>query len=233
MAERKKLGDLLKEAGLIDDFQLQSALSHQRNWGGKLGSILIEMGFVKEADLARVLADKLRIPYADLFDPPIPENIIKLIKPDIAKKYGVVPVRKDAGGLVVAMSDPMDIETFDAVRFATGLVISPSLATESEIKDAIKKYYDHEEVLHRERPSLRQKLSTVRSEEIEIIHEGEMKLNPLAGTEWKPPDQQAQQKQETVPDRLLLDALVNLLIDKDLITRDELVRIIEQKRIGL
>jgi len=37
MAERKKVGDLLKEAGLIDDFQLEAALSHQRNWGGKLG----------------------------------------------------------------------------------------------------------------------------------------------------------------------------------------------------
>lgn len=233
MAERKKLGDLLKEAGLIDDFQLQSALSHQRNWGGKLGSILIEMGFVKEADLARLLADKLRIPYVNLFDPPIQENIIKLIKPDIAKKYGVVPVRKDAGGLVVAMSDPMDIETFDAVRFATGLAIRAALATESEIKDAIKKYYDHEEVRHREMPTIREKLSAAQSEDIEIIHESEMRLNPLAGTEWKPPGQQTQQKQEAVPDRLLLDALVNILIDKDLITRDELVRMIEQKRLGL
>ena len=57
MAEAKKLGELLKEAGLIDDFQLQSALSHQRAWGGKLGSILIELEFVREEDLTRVIAE--------------------------------------------------------------------------------------------------------------------------------------------------------------------------------
>jgi type IV pilus assembly protein PilB len=67
MAEAKKLGDLLKEEGLIDDFQLQSALSHQRNWGGKLGAIFLELEFVREDDLARVIADKLRIPYINLF----------------------------------------------------------------------------------------------------------------------------------------------------------------------
>lgn len=233
MAERKKLGDLLKEAGLIDDFQLQSALSHQRNWGGRLGTILVDMGFVKEADLAQVLADRLRIPYVNLFEPPIPDAIIRLIKPEIAKKYGVVPVKKDGGALVVAMSDPMDIESFDAVRFATGLMIKPAMASESEIKDAIRKYYDHEEVVHRERPSIREKLTQSHTEDIEIIRESEMKLNPSIGMEWKPPSQSVQQKQEAVPDRLLLDSLINLLIEKDLISRDELVKMIEQKKMGL
>lgn len=233
MAERRKLGDLLKEAGLIDDFQLQSALSHQRNWGGRLGAILIDMGFIKEDALAQVLADKLRIPYVNLFEPPIPDTIIRLVKPEIAKKYGVVPVKKDGGALVVAMSDPMDIETFDAVRFATGLMIKPAMASESEIKDAIRKYYDHEDVVHREKPSIRERLTASSPEELEIIREGEMKLDSSLGTEWKPPSQAVQKKHEAVPDRLLLDSLINLLIEKDLISRDELVKMIEQKKIGL
>lgn len=233
MAERKKLGDLLKEAGLIDDFQLQSALSHQRNWGGRLGAILVDMGFVKESDIAQVIAEKLRIPYVDLFDPPISDAIIRLIRPDIAKKYGVVPVKKDGGVLIVAMSDPMDIETFDAVRFATGLMIKPAMAAESEIRDAIRKYYDHEEVIHREKPSIREKLSSTPSEELEIIRESDMKLNPYAGMERRLTADQAGHKHEAVPDRLLLDSLINLLIEKDLISRDELVKMIEQKKIGL
>jgi type IV pilus assembly protein PilB len=57
MAETKKLGELLKDAGLIDDFQLQAALSHQRNWGGKLGAILIDLEFVRDDDLAKIIAE--------------------------------------------------------------------------------------------------------------------------------------------------------------------------------
>jgi type IV pilus assembly protein PilB len=145
MVKLKKLGDMLKEAGLIDDFQLQSSLSHQRNWGGKLGSILIELEFIKERDLARIISEKLGIPYVNPFDPEIPESIIKLIKPEVAKKYQVVPVRKERGTLVLVMSDPLDIESMDGIRFITGLEIKPALALESEIRDAIRKYYDHEE----------------------------------------------------------------------------------------
>src|SRR5512147_3133118 len=109
MAERKKLGDLMKEAGLIDDFQLESALSHQRNWGGKLGAILVELEFAKEEDVAKVIAEKLKTPYADLFNPEIPKSIIQLLKADVAKKYSVVPVRQEGGIVLVAMADPLDI----------------------------------------------------------------------------------------------------------------------------
>src|SRR6266498_938794 len=113
MAEAKKLGDMLKDAGLIDDFQLQSALSHQRNWGGKLGSIFIELDFVKEEQLAKVIAEKLKTPYINLFDPEVTDDVIRLIKPEVAKKYQVVPAKKDKGTLILAMSDPLDIESID------------------------------------------------------------------------------------------------------------------------
>jgi type IV pilus assembly protein PilB len=150
MAETKKLGDMLKEAGLIDDFQLQSALSHQRNWGGKLGNILIELEFVREEDLAKVVADKLKTPYINLFEPEIPAEVVKLVRADVAKKYSVVPVRKEKSILTLAMTDPLDIEAIDAIRFATGLNIKPSLAMLSEIRDAIRKYYDGEEIVRKQ-----------------------------------------------------------------------------------
>ena len=55
MAEKRKLGELLLEAGLINEFQLRKALSDQRQWRRPLGTTLIDMGFVSEADLMRVL----------------------------------------------------------------------------------------------------------------------------------------------------------------------------------
>lgn len=232
MAEAKKLGELLKEAGLIDDFQLQSALSQQRNWGGKLGSTLIEMEFVREDDVAQVIAKQVRTPWINLFEPEIPEIVLRLIKKDMARKYNVVPVRKEGGVLLVAMSDPLDIDVIDAIRFATGVQIKPAFALESEIKDAIRKYYDHEEVVRKPHTRFRD-IAGSTAGEVEIIHSADITTKKRA-EEFSPiiaPDEAAQQ---TMSDReVRTDALISLLIEKGIITRDELVRMVYQKKMGL
>ncbi len=236
MAEKKRIGDVLKELGLVDDFQIQSALAHQKNWGGKLGAILIEMGFIKEEDMVKGLSQALRIPYVDLFEPAVLPGVIKLIKADVAKKYQVMPARKEGTQLVLAMADPLDILALDEIRFITGLNITPALATVSEISDAIRKYYDREEVVRTKQPVVLDKSQP--TGEMEIIRESEMKL----GTEWLPPDEPAQRQSgpsapaaqsETVADRLLIDAITTLLIEKELITREELMHMLEQKKLGL
>jgi hypothetical protein len=234
MAEAKKIGELLKEAGLIDDFQLQTALSHQRNWGGKIGSVLIEMEFITEEGLARAIAEKLHTPYISLFEPEIPEAVFKLIKPDIAKKYQVMPVRRDKGELILAMSDPLDIEALDAIRFITGLNIKASLALESEIRDAIKKYYDHEEVVRKQfKMPFHQRPQS--GDKMEIIRGSDLKMHTSAE-----PDSESSilsredTAQQTLADiKLRLDALTSVLIEEGLITREQLVSMLYQKKIGL
>ena len=233
VTEKKKLGDVLKEAGLIDDFQLGSALSHQRNWGGKLGSILVELGFVQEPQLARVLAEKLNIPYVNLFDPEIHAAIINLIKPEIARKYQVIPVRKDGKSLVLAMADPLDLEAMDSIRFATGSSIKPALAMGSEIEDAVKKYYEHEQVTHNPQPAVA--ANKAAPGKMELIRGSELNMPKAPGQGTEPPilsrEEVAQQMQADV--RARLEALVAVLIEKGLITREELVNMIYQKKIGL
>jgi Type II secretion system (T2SS), protein E, N-terminal domain len=233
MAVVKKLGDLLKEAGLIDDFQLESALSHQRNWGGKLGNILVDLEFVREVDIARLVADKLRIPHVDLFEPEIHESVVKLIKPEIAKKYNVVPAKKDKGTLVLAMSDPLDIEALDEIRFITGLTIKPALAMNTEIKDAIKKYYEGEEV-SRAQPLFHQH-GRISDGKMEIIRGHDLNM---PRTEASDPNSTFQSKEESLNQALQdsktrIDALTTLLIEKGLISREELVGMIYQKKMGL
>ncbi len=235
MAEAKKIGELLKEAGYIDEFQLETALSHQRNWGGKLGSVLIELEFITEEDVARVIAEKLHTPYISLFEPEIPATVIKLIKSDIAKKYQVVPVKKEKGELILAMSDPLDIEALDAIRFATGLNIKPSLALESEIRDALKKYYDGEEVVRKKHktPFHQRKPS---DEKMEIIRGSDLKMTKHAEPD---PGSSIHQRedpaaQQTMADmKLKLDALISILIEEGLITREKLVNMVYQKKMGL
>ena len=234
MAQVKKIGELLKEAGYIDDFQLETALSHQRNWGGKLGSVLIELEFITEETVARVIAEKLHTPYFSLFEPGIPEAVIKLIKPDIAKKYQVVPVKKEKGDLILAMSDPLDIEALDAIRFITGLKIRPSLALESEIRDALKKYYEGEEVVRKQFSTPFHKRKSP-GEKMEIIRGSDLKMAPHAGSESGPAnlpgEDGAQQSQADM--KLKLDALISLLIEEGLITREKLANMLYQKKIGL
>lgn len=234
MAEAKKLGDMLKDAGLIDDFQLQSSLAHQRNWGGKLGAILVDLQFVTEEDMARVIAEKLRIPYVNLFEPEIAAAVVKLIKPDLAKKYNVMPAKKEGGALVLAMLDPLDIEAVDEIRFITGLNIKPSLALASEIKDAIRKYYDGEEVV-RKQGQERSYQGVSSGGKMELIRGSD--LNMPAGPDndaSSPVLSREDNAQQCLDDnRMRLDALISLLIEKGLISREELVRMVYQKKIGL
>lgn len=235
MAEVKKIGEMLKEAGFIDDFQLQSALSHQRNWGGKLGHVLIELEFVREEELARVIAEKLKIPYVNLFEPEVPESVIKLVKPEFAKKFHVVPAMKDKGMLTLAMADPLDIEAVDAIRFATGLNIKPSLALESEIRDAIKKYYDGEEIVRKQPKVPLYQGAHSTGGKMEIIHGSDLSMpKPETDSAHSPLLSREESVNQTLQDtRMRIDALASLLIEKGLISREELVSMIYQKKMGL
>jgi type IV pilus assembly protein PilB len=224
MAERKKLGDLLKEAGVIDDFQLEAALAHQRNWGGKLGSIIIELELAREEDIARVLAETLKIPYVNLFEPELTPDVVKLLKEDVAKKFGVFPVKKEANALVLAMSDPMDIEIMDNIRFATGLTVKPVLAMASEIKDAIRKYYDGETVTRKSSASFRE--TAKQSTELEIVRE----VPDIATTEWTQQQDSQSLRQDMTTQKIVLEALISLLIEKKFFTRDEIAKHIERKK---
>jgi hypothetical protein len=233
-SKKQKLGEMLIEAGLIDDFQLSSALSHQRNWGGKLGAVLMELDFVREEDIARIMGEKLKIPYINLFEPEIDEHVIRLVKPDIAKKYNVVPARRDKGMLMLAMSDPLDIGAIDEIRFITGLNIKPTIAMESEIQDAIKKYYDGEDVVRKKTltPFYRRAQS---GGKMEVIHGSDLNM-PKAGQADEKSHVLAREEnaQQALQDcRVRIDALTTLLVEKGIVSRDELVSMIYQKKMGL
>ena len=206
----KKLGEILIETGLIDQIQLEAALARQKTWGGKLGHSLIELGFVNEEELAEAISKYIRIPYVNLFDPPLVEKQISLLDPKLVKKYEVIPTSMRNSTLFVAMADPFDLDTISELQFITSLKISPVLALESEIKDAIRKYYDGEVVDRK--PT---KKSTVGY--LEIIHPKEMADSLLL----------EQQEKE-----LRLDALIDLLIDEKIISRENFAKMLLIKRSG-
>jgi type IV pilus assembly protein PilB len=145
LTKNLKLGEILKQAGIIDDFQLNSALSYQRHWGGRFGESLIKLGYLTEDKLQDFLARQFDLPQIELFGRKIPEDVLAYIPQEKAREFLVLPVeRREISGsihLVVAMTDPTNLMVTDSLQFMTGCRIKPALASDEAITSAIEKYY--------------------------------------------------------------------------------------------
>ena len=139
---RKRLGQLLLEEGLITADQLAQALSERADTGEKLGHILIRLGLISEWDLVNHLSAQLGVPIVTLPSQPIDPEILRMIPFSIARKYDVLPIRRVNGSLTVAMADPTNLRAMDDVTFATNLRIVPAIASPSEIRHAIDRFYE-------------------------------------------------------------------------------------------
>ena len=148
MVKNLRLGELLKQAGIIDDFQLNSALSYQRHWGGRFGESLIKLGYLTEDKLQNFLARQFDLPQIELFGRQIPEDVLAYIPVEKAREFHVLPVeRKEINGtmhLVVAMTDPTNLMVTDSLQFMTGCRIQPALAFDDTIGAAIERSYGAE-----------------------------------------------------------------------------------------
>ena len=150
MAVRKKLGDALVDAGVLDPAKLKAALQHQRTRGGRLGRILIDHGLIDEKRLTRTLSEQLAVPVVELDAHTIHDVVRDEIPREMADKFNLFPVgikRTDQGStLYVAMSDPTNFEAIDAIQFRSGKSVSTMIAGEQEIERAIRRTYYGEAV---------------------------------------------------------------------------------------
>ena len=144
--KKKKIGDILVEAGLITPGQLREALRDQESLGGRLGAILFDKCAISEADYLRALTSQLGIPATDFRNLTIPEKVIKLIPRELAWEKMVVPleVRGNAHGrvLVLAMADPTDTGAIENVKKLTGFPVKPVLALENTVRFVLMNYYE-------------------------------------------------------------------------------------------
>jgi type IV pilus assembly protein PilB len=139
--ERKRLGDLLVDSGVITEKQLQDTLVFKKD-GQKIGDALLERGFINEQQLIEVLEYQLGIPHVSLFRYPIDSNLLNLVSKDYAFRNILIPIKLDGNQLTVAMHDPLDYFALDDMRLSTGFHISPVIATKDEILSALHKFYN-------------------------------------------------------------------------------------------
>ncbi len=145
MPPRKRLGQLLTELGVIDEHQLQSALGHQKQWGGKLGAVLVQKGFCAEEAMVSALAKHLGMPRVRLAEVKVDPRAVKYVSKQIAEKLHVLPYEISGSGrsevVTIAMSDPTDLAAVDQLAFHTGKRLKPMLAGDGEIVSAIHAHY--------------------------------------------------------------------------------------------
>jgi len=140
------MGDLLIDIGLITQNQLEIALAAQKESKKRLGEALIDEGFITETQLIEALEMQLGIEFVDLGNFVIDSSMSHTVPKSIAKKYGVVPVRKDRDNLYLAMSDPLNFKAIEEARAATRLRIVPMISTAEGIDRAIQTLYGSEGV---------------------------------------------------------------------------------------
>jgi hypothetical protein len=136
-----KLGELLIANRLLTNEQLEQALQQQQQFGGKLGTNLVELGFITETALAWFLSEQLKMPAAKPDDfVSIPKTVLALVPKETAAEHRVIPLRLEKR-LTVAISDAHDLGVIDALAFTTGKSIQPVIAPEIWIVAALERYY--------------------------------------------------------------------------------------------
>jgi hypothetical protein len=137
-----KLGELLLKEKMVTPGQLEEGLKNQVVFGIRLGSSLVEMGYVDEDDLARLLSSKLGVPCVGRKElAAAPKALIRDFPRRLVETHHVVPLKLEGNRLSLAMTDPTDFKAIEEIGFVTGYVVQPYIAPDVEISWALAKHY--------------------------------------------------------------------------------------------
>jgi len=145
MAVRKKFGEILIEAGVLDEKSLKSALILQKLTGKRLGQVLEERRIITERDIAIVLGRQFGLKtVSQIADNQVSEEVLSCIDGDEALKKQIFPVRIEGRNLMLAMVNPLDMEVIDNLSFRTGYRVTPLVTTFREIQAAVSRHFFRE-----------------------------------------------------------------------------------------
>ena len=148
--KKRRLGDMLVDEKVVTPEQIEQAMEARKTNGKKLGETLVDLGFASEESITRALTRQLGVEMVSPSTLTISEDIVNLIKPDILRKYMVMPFAYATNSqsiLRVAMADPMDMVAIDDLAMVTGLEIEPYIATTHDIMICIDKHFGNAEAL--------------------------------------------------------------------------------------
>ncbi|OFZ31248.1 MAG: type IV-A pilus assembly ATPase PilB [Bdellovibrionales bacterium RIFCSPHIGHO2_01_FULL_40_29] len=136
-----KLGEILIKQGLIRQDQLQAALIESQRTKTRLGPTLVHLGVLKDSQILRALEKQYAIPGVDVSQFEIDHTVVSTVNRDFCERNCIIPISKAGSTLVVAFSDPGNLQVRDDLRYITKCKIQPVVSTESSILSAIEKYH--------------------------------------------------------------------------------------------
>lgn len=139
--EKRRLGDVLLQQGLISEKQLQHILELQRQTGKKIGRLLIETGMLTEELLAGGLARQLQIPYVDLKTFPFRAELVRLLSESAARRFRALVLEDRGDSLLLAFGDPLDLFAFDELTRLLKRTITIAAVPESQLGLAFDRLY--------------------------------------------------------------------------------------------
>ncbi|WP_252214951.1 MULTISPECIES: type II/IV secretion system protein [unclassified Clostridium] len=144
--EKKRLGNILINAGKITSYQLQEALKSQKILGKKLGEILVDSNIITEEEIIESIEQQTGIKKVDLNTINFDNKSIAIIPKNLCNKYSLIPFGFDNNKIKVAMSDPLNIYAIDDVVISTGFEIEAFISKKNDIKKFIEIYYSSQQV---------------------------------------------------------------------------------------
>lgn len=163
------IGELLVRGKLITAEQLQEAIDEQKRSGGRLGFNLTKLGYITDNDLTLFLSKQYGIPTIDLSTQELDPEIVKIIPEKMARDSKVLAVNRTGATLVVAMADPSNMSVIDDIKFITNYNVSPVVASEASVINAIEEAYAQPE----EEIDFDDVISDIDDEDIEAVHDEE------------------------------------------------------------
>lgn len=141
MIIKKRLGEILCEAGVVTPEQIEYCIKKQKGTNKRLGETLLDEKIITEFEMLRALEKQLGIPYIELEKMEIDQTIAARIPENIARRHTVVAIGIENGYLQVAMRDPLDIYAIEDIEIATKMEVEPALATKSSLLSALSQIY--------------------------------------------------------------------------------------------
>jgi Ca-activated chloride channel family protein len=139
-----ELGELLVKAHLINQEQLTKAREEQKSSGLGIAEVLQRLGFTTETHIIKCLSQQFGVPWIDLRHVVIDPDVARTVPLDLATKYNVIPVSRNATTLALAMSDPSNLFAMDEISFMTGYRVEPRVASEEAIRLKIEQHFDRQ-----------------------------------------------------------------------------------------
>ena len=141
VSEKKKLGEILLELGVISEEELRIALKEQSRTGEKLGEVITRLGFATEEEIHMAIAQQAGTRFVDLRDIIINPDALTLVPEHVAKEFKLVPIKIDDNTITIVISNPFNFKAIDTIREITGREVIVYTSKEDDIVKALENVY--------------------------------------------------------------------------------------------